>query len=207
MVPLLVVVQALAAILLGAVGLFPSLQKAGGGLNRNGYVFLAVGAFAFVVATATIQILNDAESDRKQQRIEDLMNVIADRVMASPGGPAAPIEARVGDVIKIESPPDGAEVDQQAMIEGSAVEDARNVWLVVHPVDTSSYWVQPRVAMRSNGTWSGMVYLGRSGERDKGKNFEIVAIADPEGTLREGEYGSSWPKAKWASRPVVLTRR
>jgi hypothetical protein len=52
-----------------------------------------------------------------------------------------------------------------------------------------------------------MAYFGRSGDLDKGKRFEIVAIAEPHDTLVEGEYGSDWPRAKWTSKPITVIRR
>jgi len=77
----------------------------------------------------------------------------------------------------------------------------------VHPMDTSSYWVQPRVSVRSGGAWRGMAYFGRSGDLDKGKRFEVVAIAGPREALQEGEYGSTWPRAEWTSKPIAVIRR
>lgn len=207
MIRLLVVAQALAAILLGAVGLFPGLQKPGGGLNRNGSIMLLAGAIGFIAATISIQLLNDKESDRKQRRIEDLINVIAKEVMETPKGSPRSIRASPGDIITITSPGDGKKVDQRYLIEGTASDMVRDVWVVVHPIDTSSYWIQPRVSIRSDGAWSAMAYFGRSGELDKGKKFEVVAIADPQESLREGDFKDDWPIAKWASKPVVLIRR
>jgi hypothetical protein len=52
-----------------------------------------------------------------------------------------------------------------------------------------------------------MAYFGRSGDLDKGKQFEIVAFADPNDRLQEGGDESAWPKAKWTSNPITVTRR
>jgi hypothetical protein len=209
--PILVIAQAIAAILLGAVGLFPSLQRPGGGLNRKGYILLGLGAVAFLSATVSVQALNDADANRKQRRIEGLIDryfsVTAEFVMTTPRAPTVPIRATLGGIITIANPRDDAKVEQRGLIGGTASDSIRDVWVIVHPMDTSSYWVQPRVSVRSGGVWSGMAYFGRSGDLDNGKRFEVVAIAEPQDTLREGEYGNSWPKAKWTSRPITLIRK
>lgn len=208
---LLVIAQALAAILLGAVGLFPRLQRPGGGLNRSGYLLFMLGTAVFVTATASIQALNDAESNWKQRRIEELIDryfsVTSELVMRTPKAPSTTLPATTGQVITITGPPDGLEVDQRHFVEGTVSDPSREVWVVVHPLDTSSYWVQPRVTVHSSGVWRSMAYFGRSGDLDRGKRFEIVAIAEPHETLQEGEYGSTWPRARWTSKPITVIRR
>jgi hypothetical protein len=210
-IALLVTAQALAAIVLGVVGLFPRLQRRGGGLNRYGYRLLGFGAAVFVTATVAIQVTNDAEAGHKQRRTERLLDrlfsVTAELVMMTPRGSSIPVAATTGTPITITSPHDDSEVDQRHFIQGMVSAPDKDVWVVVHPLDTSSYWVQPRVSVRSDGTWRVVAYFGRSGDLDKGKKFEVVAIGSPREALQEGEYGSTWPDAHWTSSPVVVIRR
>ncbi len=216
MTAIFVIAQSLAAILLGAVGLLPGCHGSGGELNRRGFLLLGLGAVVFVTSTASIQALNSAESIRYQRRIEEnqrrteelidrYFNVVSGLVMTTQKAPSSP-PATTGQVIMITSPPEGGEVDRRHAIEGTVSSPAREVWVVVHPLDTSSYWVQPRVSVDSSGAWQSMAYFGRSGDLDIGKRFEIVAIADPHSTLHEGEYGNAWPKAKWTSKPITVIR-
>jgi hypothetical protein len=211
MIHLFVILQALAAVLLGAVGLFTGFRRPDGGLNRTGFLLLGGGGACYIAFAVCLQVLNDVDAARKQHRIEELLDKYfsakAPLVMATPKGPTIPVLAAPSDAISITRPQDEAEVGPRALVEGTASSSASNVWVVVHPMDTSSYWVQPRVSVRSGGAWTGMAYLGRSGSLDVGKKFEVVALADPFDILQEGEYGNSWPRAKWTSKPVILTRR
>jgi hypothetical protein len=50
-------------------------------------------------------------------------------------------------------------------------------------------------------------YVGRPGNVDVGKQFEIMAIANPKRPLKEGELLSFWPDAESRSEPVKVTRR
>lgn len=207
----LAVAQALGAVLLGAVGLFSGFQKPGGGLNQRGYLFFGLGAAVFLIASAFSQVLNSAESDRKDRQIRQLLDKYfsaeSELVMKTPKAPSAPLPTTAGQAITITVPPDGSEVDQKSLVEGTVSDSSQEVWVVVHPLDTSSYWLQPRVSVHSSGLWNSMAYFGRSGDLDKGKRFEVVAIAGPYDTLQEGEYGSTWPRARWTSKPITVTRR
>jgi hypothetical protein len=229
MLTLLVVTQTIAVVLLGAVRLFPSLQKRDGGvtsLNRAGRVLFAAGVAVFLATTVSIHRLAAAEADRAQQRVEaaqqklnaaqdriaqlleEYFSATAERVMSRPGrlgGP--PPSPSAQDVIRIEAPRDGAEVPQRFLVEGAVSGVAKEVWLIVHPVGTSSYWVQPAVSVRAGGAWSAAAYFGRSGDRDAGMRFEVLAITDPSEHLREGEILDKWPKAGAASQVVIVVRR
>lgn len=210
MIAILVVLQSLAAILLGTVSLLDGAQRPGGGLNRRGYLLLGLGAAVFVVSTVSIQVLNDAESRRNQRRIERLIEQYfaqtAESVMTTPPAPATAPPAATGDALKITNPVNGAVVEERSSIEGTISDPSEEVWVVVHPRGTSSYWVQPLVSVSSDGDWQTTAYFGRPGI-DSGKDFEIVAITDPQNQIREGDNYGAWPKARWASKPIIVTRR
>ena len=95
--------------------------------------------------------------------------------------------------IEISEPTDGVKVAQKQYVKGMVSDPEADVLVVIHPVETSGFWVQPPVTVKSNGTWRVKAHFGRAG-MDSGKEFEIRAFANPEGMLREGKSGS-WPKA------------
>ncbi len=79
--------------------------------------------------------------------------------------------------------------------------------MVVHPMEVSEYWVQPPVTVKKDGTWRVMIYIGRPGTIDVGKQFEIMAVANPKVKLNEGDKLRGWPEAQWKSEVIFVTRQ
>ncbi len=104
--------------------------------------------------------------------------------------------------VEITSPPNGAKVRERPLVAGRVVEPSARISLVVHPVETEDYWVQPKVDMLTPTTWQVRIHIGRSGAVDLGKEFEIRAIGNPKSELKEGDIIDSWPEGEWQS-PVV----
>lgn len=211
MVTLLVVAQAIAAILLASVGLFSIFHRRCGGLTASGRILFALGAGILVVAVASAQILNDSAAQQAQQRIEALLHQRFDelsaRAMKTPSGPEHPLPTPESESIRIVSPKDGSTVEQRHLIRGEVSDRASRVWVIVHPMDTSSYWVQPEISVRRTGAWTVTAYFGRSGTVDAGKSFEVLAVVDPEVDLREGQFFDKWPDAGLASSAIVVRRK
>ena len=109
--------------------------------------------------------------------------------------------------IAIKSPSDGASVPERPIVEGVVMDKTAQVWVVVHPMETSAYWVQTRVTVRKEGLWRVQVYIGRPGSIDVGKHFEIMAVANPEQTLREGKVLGTWPEAQSRSEVIEVIRK
>src|SRR5438128_2749139 len=65
--------------------------------------------------------------------------------------------------IQITLPSDRAQVPVRAMIEGIVGDPNAKVWVIVHPMETSDYWVQPSTTVKEDGTWRVQVYFGRGG--------------------------------------------
>lgn len=108
--------------------------------------------------------------------------------------------------ISITEPKDNSSVPECPIAEG-VVDDANaGVWVIVHPMQVSDYWVQPRPTVKNNGKWKTMIHIGRPGSVDLGKKFEIMAIADPEEELYEGKILKYWPKARCRSEVIEVTR-
>jgi hypothetical protein len=116
-------------------------------------------------------------------------------------------KAQEGEV-KITSPSDGVSVPRRLLVEGSITngKDKDQVWVIIHPIETSEYWVQPKISIRGKGNWSGYEYIGEAGKKDVGKHFEIRAVVNPEGSLTEGQKLADWPTAKLKSDVIMVTR-
>lgn len=108
--------------------------------------------------------------------------------------------------VDIEEPDDSASTGHRPVVEGRVTEPKASVWVVVHPIDVSGYWVQPNVTVRNNGAWKVKIYIGRSGDQDVGKSFEIMAFANPGQDLREGLVLNNWPESEATSDVVEITR-
>lgn len=83
--------------------------------------------------------------------------------------------------------------------------DAR-VFLIVHPLGSYSYYVQP-LGNSAQGRWSASAIVGREGRRSKGREFEVRVAADLTGTLAQGDKLSGWPDVGGLSGPVFLIRQ
>jgi len=107
--------------------------------------------------------------------------------------------------ISMTEPADGSKVANRNYVKGIISNPNAEVWVVIHPVDTSGFWIQPSVTVKNSGSWKVKAYFGRSGSIDSGKEFEIRAFANPTGTFREGKT-HGWPKAAARSDVVDVTR-
>jgi len=107
--------------------------------------------------------------------------------------------------ITIESPSNGEKVDAELIASGS-VHNANKVWVIVHPIETTDYWVQPAVTVKDE-FWDVQTFIGRPGTLDSGRHFEIMAIADPYEQLVEAQVFKEWPSARWRSQIISITRK
>ena len=210
MITLLVIVQGVAAVLLAAVGLFPFFRK-----NQNltllGKIIFIFGAALLIGAMSTAQIMSHRATNQNQSKIRDLIDkrfeAISALVMnsASDQPRSAPPPAK--EDIKITSPENGALIKYRQTIRGEVSDQTSQVWLVVHPLGTSSYWVQPKISIKRSGEWTVTGYFGRAGETDKGRAFELLAIVDPKEDLNDGQIFNTWPEARFVSNSIIVTRQ
>lgn len=112
-----------------------------------------------------------------------------------------------GRGIIITSPHKAAQVDPRDSVEGHVANARARVWVIVHPMDASTYWVQPPASVCKDGNWEDVAFFGRQSAGDEGKRFEIMAVADPEVELREGMVLDGWPAARARSQVIKVTRR
>lgn len=111
-----------------------------------------------------------------------------------------------GEDLVINLPTDGAKVPERPIVEGYVKDSNAQVWVIVHPMETGDYWIQPRVTVRNNGLWRVQIYIGRPGSIDVDKHFEIKAVANPNESLSEGDVLGIWPEAQLQSEIIEVIR-
>ena len=114
------------------------------------------------------------------------------------------VHAEVG--IEIHEPKDKETVMWRSLVTGSVSDKDAKVYLVIHPNETSEYWVQPNATMKENGEWTVNAYFGRRGSIDSTKSFEIRAVVNPKHSLKEGLRLNSWPNAAAKSEVLNVVR-
>jgi hypothetical protein len=203
----LVLVQVASGITLGALSFIPSFIKPEGGLTSRGWRTFIVGAVILIGSTATIQFLSARSARLADQRLDQLMQTLVQCVMLPSAGTAQPPPpASTGRSLWISRPNADTTVQPTSEIRGQVSDRVSEVWVVVHPLGTSSYWVQPRVSWPRTGEWQTTGYFGRVGAVDGGKGFEILAVGDPANDLREGAILDQWPSARLVSDVVRVQR-
>lgn len=109
--------------------------------------------------------------------------------------------------LRIKSPLDKSKVPERPYVEGTVTNFNAKVWVIVHPMEGSDYWVQPSISVKEDGSWKVKIYIGRPGSDDVGKQFEIMAVANPKDNLKEGDVLSGWPDAQTKSQVIEVTRK
>lgn len=110
------------------------------------------------------------------------------------------------ECIRITEPKDGASVPWRPYVRGTVNDANSTVWVIVHPMSVSTFYVQPPITVRDDGRWVVKIYVGRSG-LDQGEHFEIVAVSNPKEKLREGLQLKDWPEAQCRSQFIEVTRK
>ncbi len=110
-------------------------------------------------------------------------------------------------IIYIIQPRDGDRVPHRPYVRGEVADANSEVRVIVHQMETSGYWVQPDVSVESDGRWEVKIYVGRSGDIDVGKHFELIAVANPTEEIEEGDILPGWPEAQCRSEIIRVIRR
>ena len=95
--------------------------------------------------------------------------------------------------LTIIEPANGAKVSMRPLVRGNVCDKVVIVSVIVHPVETDDYWVQPPVTVEKGGSWHFRPYIGRGTPVDSGKAFEIRAVAGHKLDLKEAQRLSGWP--------------
>ncbi len=117
------------------------------------------------------------------------------------------VEQTQSPKIWITEPKTGATVPERPYVAGKVANPNAAVWVVVHPMEVSDYWVQPQLTVNRDGAWRVDIYVGRPGTVDAGKRYEIMAIANPKRPLKEGDVLRFWPDAESKSEVVEVVRK
>lgn len=113
--------------------------------------------------------------------------------------------AKDNKIVTIVSPLNKTSVPIRPVVKGILNIKAK-IWVVVHPLSTNEYWVQPSVSIQKI-KWQTKIYIGREGNIDVGKQFEIRAVVNPFDSLQEGMKFNVWPKAQAYSNIKTVTRK
>lgn len=109
--------------------------------------------------------------------------------------------------LEIISPKNSDLGEWRTKVTGTVSKPFTEVWVVVRPLETQNFWVQPKPTIKANGTWETFIYLGSDGPSHVGKAFELRAIANPIDSLKEGLVFPGWPRAEGKSDVIRLARR
>lgn len=109
--------------------------------------------------------------------------------------------------VQITAPGDNASVDWRPTVEGKVSSPSATVWVIVHPVNSGGYWVQPSVGVGGDGKWRVQIYCGRAPDADVDVHFDIMAVAQPKANLKEGDVLSAWPTAEAKSQIIDVIRK
>ncbi len=103
------------------------------------------------------------------------------------GGPGATPPKGALPMISIYDPQEGKEVDARNWVRGRVSDPVYEVYVLVHPLQADSWWVQPVPKVAPDGSWESFCFFGE-GLVGSGESFEILAIASPtRGLLRRGQ--------------------
>lgn len=116
-----------------------------------------------------------------------------------------PMHRAFGKSLTIDSPSEGQNVTWRTEVKGAVV-GARNVWVIVHAMERSDYWVQPKATINKNGQWKANIYVGNETDTANIRDFEIKAISDPAEKIAEGDVLDIWPAGKLNSNVVKVFR-
>ena len=108
---------------------------------------------------------------------------------------------------EISNPINGESAEWRTKVTVKASKPFAEVWVVVRPLETRDFWVQPKTTLQANGEWETMIYLGGKGTSHIGKVFDLRAIANPVDSLQEGLVFPGWPRADMKSDVIRVARR
>ena len=109
--------------------------------------------------------------------------------------------------LEIINPINGDLGEWRTKVTGTVSKPFAEVWVVVRPIETRDFWVQPKPTIKPNGTWETFIYLGGAGTAHVGKVFELRAIANPVDSLKEALVFPGWPRAEGKSDVIRVARR
>jgi hypothetical protein len=181
------------------------------GANKPSPILLLMSDISQIDLKPPISGYNALQCD-KRSNLQQLIYEIAQSLNLTIGNPVVYERAiqKIIETIKkplvIFQPSNGDIVPLRPIIDGQVRDSNSEVWLIVRPVGSTNYWVQPKAEVKSTGKWTAQIYIGREGTEDIGNSYEIRAVANPEISFKRGDILKSWPSAKYKSDVIKLTR-
>ncbi|GJL65937.1 MAG: hypothetical protein NPIRA05_09080 [Nitrospirales bacterium] len=109
--------------------------------------------------------------------------------------------------LEITTPSNGDVGEWRTIVTGRVSQPLADVWIVVRPLETRNFWIQPKPTIHKNGEWETRIYLGGKGVSHIGKVFDLRAVANPTDSLQEGLVLPGWPRAESKSNIVRIARK
>jgi hypothetical protein len=110
-------------------------------------------------------------------------------------------------LLVISAPCGGDQVSPRHFVEGIVSVPNANVWVIIHPMEVTDYWVQPSVTVREGGRWKVLCYFGEPGQPHSGKHYQVIAVTNPKEKLKEGQLYPNWPESESRSQVVEVIRQ
>ena len=103
--------------------------------------------------------------------------------------------------------PDGTcfETLQIATLEGNGAVGVSELYPLVRATTDPEWWVQPQATIATNGSWSGLIYLGE--DNDHYVNYKVMIVADPRPPIQVGRYGAGTPPAEFVSSMIEVRKQ
>jgi len=106
--------------------------------------------------------------------------------------------------VAIKYPNDGSLVDFSQSIGGTVSNQQAEVWVLIK-TPQFDHWVQGQAHVASDRTWKLLAQVGRQESLDAGKNFEVIAVANPKIPLSIGAIPAI-PSGD-STDSIIVTRR
>ena len=110
------------------------------------------------------------------------------------------------NTVSILGPAPGAHVLRECRVVGSVRPKSAHVCVVVHPRETGEYWPQGSARVRGDGSFEASVFIGSNATDQVGREFELMAVANPAHILDGTPFLDSWPEGQ-AKSAIVRVRR
>lgn len=168
-----------------------------------------LGTVVIVVALLLISCQTTAPSQNsKSNGVEKSQSSPSNSSSATPAATPCPVPSLDATrKIVLIAPCDGTTVAQRGFVEGLVADSNAEVSVIIHPIETSDYWVQPNVTVREGGRWKVLCYFGERGAQHSGRHYEVMAlILKAKGQLKEGQLFHNWPPGQSKSQVIEVVR-
>jgi len=167
-----------------------------------------VGFISAVLSIAAIclAVYNNLKVDRLQQHFEAIKPLKMEISISKPedGSEIRDFVTEVSGQIIIKSPDNTAQKTETNI---TIAEKGIEVFPLVRPLSEANIWyAQTKPSINKDGIFTGSVNIGDKEGRGIGVRFQIVMLAVPKGTIRQGDTFRDLPPYGCASKTVTVRR-